>query len=343
MTDATSGPTVSVIMPVYNGEEYIAQAIRSILDQTLADLELIIISEFGTSPASIAAIGQFDDPRLVHVQNGEKLGLIASLNLGLRIAKGRYIARMDSDDVSLPERLTKQVAYMDAHPEVGVLGTMVAYIDAQGKITSRPRYFSKPETVAWDMLFNSPIPHPSAMLRPETVRLLGGYDPNAKLVEDYDLWLRAAHATVVMNLPEELVQIRKHGENITVTRREEQQRASARLATAEAERLLGRKVDEEGVYRLRQPNVLANGAEALTAADLLNEIYGRFIDSRRISPEALREIRKDLVRMYSVLVAQGLRNRWKVTFTLLGKAKEGAALSRSSILIQALARRAIFR
>jgi glycosyltransferase involved in cell wall biosynthesis len=341
MTDLVPGPTVSVILPVYNGEGYIASAIRSILDQTLQNIELIVISEFGTSPASIAEVEGFHDPRVVHVQNRERLGLISSLNLGLGMAKGRYIARMDSDDVSLPDRLSRQVAYMDAHPKVGVLGTMVTYIDASGKRTYRPRYFWRPETVAWDLLFNSPIPHPSALLRPETVRRLGGYDPNAKLVEDYDLWIRASHVTTITNLPDELVLIRKHGENITVTRREEQRRAASRLAGREMERLLGRTVDQDEVFRLRYPDSIVDRAGSLGAADLLNEIYGRFISSRSLPPAALREVRKDLVRMYSVLVARGRQEHWKATSALLERAREGAGVSRTAILAQALVRRAL--
>jgi glycosyltransferase involved in cell wall biosynthesis len=336
-------PAVSVILPVYNGEEYIAPAIRSILDQTFADLELIVISELGTSPASLAAVERFADPRLVHVRNEEKLGLIASLNLGLQMARGRYIARMDSDDVSLPDRLAKQVAHLDAHSEIGVLGTMVAYIDAQGRRTSRPRYFWRPEAVAWDLLFNSPIPHPSAMLRPSLVQQLGGYDHKAKLVEDYDLWLRASRIAVIENLPDELVLIRKHGENITVTRREEQRRAASRLAGAEIERLLGRKVEEDEVFRLRYPETIADGGAALRVADLLNEVYGRFVSSRPISSDALTEIRKDLVRIYSVLVALSMQRRWHVTSSLLSKAEEGAGVSRLAVLTQALVRRVIRR
>lgn len=334
-------PIVSVIMPVFNGEEYISRSVRSILDQSFHELELIVVSEHGTSQASIAEVDKFEDPRVVHVRNDENLGLIASLNYGVRVAKGRYIARMDSDDISLPNRLAKQVAFMDAHPEVGVLGSQVAYIDAHGKRTSRPRYFWRPETVGWDMLFNSPVPHPSAMLRTETARMLGGYDPNARLVEDYDLWIRASHASTVMNLRDELVLIRKHGENITVTKRDEQNRAAARLARAEMERLLGRTLDEQEVFRLRHPREIADGAGALRAADLLNELYGRYVTSRKISLEALREIRTDLARRYSVLVSVGTERGWKVTGALLGKAREGADLSRTMILAQASVRRVI--
>lgn len=332
-----------MIMPVYNGEGFICQAIQSILDQSFRDLELIVVSEFNTSLASLKEVDGFHDPRLVHIRNEERLGLIASLNLGLRSAKGRYIARMDSDDVSLPQRLEMQVAFMNAHPEVGVLGTQVRYIDVDGTRGSKPRYFSHPDAVTWDMLFNSPIPHPSAMLRSDVVRMLGGYDPRAHLVEDYDLWIRAAKISTIMNLDSELVLIRKHGKNITVTKRDGQNRAASTLAHGEIELLLEHEITLEEVYHLRHPIKIPDGEAAMSAAGLLNDIYHNYESKRAISPQVLDEVKRDMVRKYSVLVALSLKQRWGVARDLLDKGNRGAGINRWAVGAEALARMTVFK
>lgn len=338
-----TAPAVSVLMPVFNGEEYIAEAIRSILDQTWQDLELIVISEHGTSPASLAAVDAFDDSRIVHLRNEERLGLIASLNRGISLARGGLIARMDSDDVSLPERIAIQAAFMKDHPEVGVAGTLVCYMDASGQRTYQPRLFWRRMTVAWNMLFTSPIAHPSAMMRRELLLRLGGYDPRAHLVEDYDLWTRAGRNSVVMNVPEELVLLRKHGENITMAQRMEQGQASSSISRGELSRLLRKEVDPKLAYFLWAPREMRKKEDALAVAGLLNEAYREFVRLRSPSAESLKEIRQDLTRRYSVLLAASSSKGWRIAIKVLKRAEEGAELSRTAIIAQSAVRKALSR
>ena len=126
-------PRVSVILPAYNAEAYLKEAIDSILNQTFPDFQLIVINDCSTDGTE-EIIRQYADPRLVPVKNEKNLGIAATLNRGLSLAQGDYIARMDADDISLPHRLERQVAYLDAHPDIAVLGTNVETFDENGPL-----------------------------------------------------------------------------------------------------------------------------------------------------------------------------------------------------------------
>ena len=124
-------PKVSVVMPAYNAEAYIGAAMESILSQSFGDFEFLILNDCSTDGTE-AIIQSYDDPRIVYIKNEKNMGVAATLNKGLAAAQGEYIARMDADDFSLPQRFEKQVAYLDAHPEVVVLGTQVQFFSDRG-------------------------------------------------------------------------------------------------------------------------------------------------------------------------------------------------------------------
>ncbi len=205
-------PKVSVVMSVYNGERYLRQAIDSILGQTCTDFEFIIIDD-GSTYGTADIISSCGDPRVRPIKNAENLGLTRSLNIGLDAASGEYVARMDSDDVSLPERLEKQVAYMDEHPEIAASGTWAQDIDQEGNILSKRRVpFGK--RMNYDFWRPSPLIHPSTIIR---VTHLGDlrYDSRIKYGQDYDLWLRLRKKYKIDNLPEYLLLYRVHDDSIT--------------------------------------------------------------------------------------------------------------------------------
>jgi glycosyltransferase involved in cell wall biosynthesis len=131
-------PYVTVLMPVYNTEMYLKEAIDSILNQTFRDFEFIVIND-GSTDSTSDIIESYSDPRIIYLQNEKNLGVATSLNKGLSIAKGTYIARMDGDDVSRCDRLEKQVAFMDANPEIGVCGTWLETIGDRNEVWSPPR------------------------------------------------------------------------------------------------------------------------------------------------------------------------------------------------------------
>jgi glycosyltransferase involved in cell wall biosynthesis len=219
-------PIVTVLMPVYNGEKYLREAIESILRQTFRNFELLIIDD-GSTDRSVEIIEAYDDPRIRLVHNGANLKLISTLNRGLSLARGAYVARMDCDDISLPERLSKQVAYMNEHPEVGICGTWSKTIGEVEKSWETCFPIRHSEIVA-HLLFNTAISHPTAMFNVKKLRSANlKYDVNALDAEDYDLWVNASDYFKLGNVPEVLFFYRVHLRQISQTAARQQQMTTA--------------------------------------------------------------------------------------------------------------------
>jgi glycosyltransferase involved in cell wall biosynthesis len=202
-------PLVSVIMPVYNGERYIHQAVASILAQDLIDFELIIIND-GSTDNTRAILGKYTDKRIILVDQTRK-GLIGSLNLGLTLARGQYVARMDSDDVALPGRIRKQLAFLHRHREIGILGAACWLVDAQGRKIGRKHWPTNDLLIRWRCLLECPFAHPTVIIRKDV--LVGNdlyYDETFEAVEDYELWTRVLKYTCGKNLQTPLLFYRLH-------------------------------------------------------------------------------------------------------------------------------------
>lgn len=204
---------VTVVMAVYNGVATVASAIDSIRHQTYTDWDFLIVDDGSTDGTSevlerMASL----DPRIAVIRNHANRGLAASLNIGWRQAEGEFIARMDADDVSLPQRFEKQVAFLASHPEVDVLGTAKEAVDAAGTFLAygyRPEWH---EEIASRMYRITPLIHPSVMMRRRFLEALGGYDESERVcrAEDSDLWLRGYRRFRYHNLQEPLIQYRVH-------------------------------------------------------------------------------------------------------------------------------------
>jgi len=211
-------PLVSVVLPVRDGGAWLAEAVDSVLGQTLADFELIVVDDHSRdgAPARLAR----DDARLRVVDNRGR-GVSAAFNSGLDLARGRLVARMDADDIALPQRLERQAAYLEAQPEVAICGACVEIFSAAGVRGGNRRYQAwlngcrDPDTIRRELFIESPIPNPTAMFRVEALRRLGGYaDPGWP--EDYDLFLRADAAGLRMGKPDGiLLRWREHGARLT--------------------------------------------------------------------------------------------------------------------------------
>jgi hypothetical protein len=206
---AAIAPAVSVVLPVYNCPHYVGAAIESTLAQTSADFELIVIDD-GSRDETPAVLRRYTDPR-IRLVTQENRGLAATLNRGIELARGRYIARQDQDDISLPERLAKQVAYLDAHAKCALIGTW-AEIWHEGARTERAhRHPSDNSTLKFELLFNKPFVHSSVMIRKSALERVGAYstDRNRQPPEDYELWSRIAREYEVANVPELLHRYRE--------------------------------------------------------------------------------------------------------------------------------------
>lgn len=201
---AAIAPAVSVVLPVYNCPHYVSGAIESVLAQTFADFELLVIDD-GSQDETPAVLRRYTDPRMRLVTQANR-GLAATLNRGIELARGRYIARQDQDDISLPERFAKQVACLDAHPKCALVGTW-AEIWREGARTGRAhRHPSDNSTLKFELLFNNPFVHSSVMIRKSALERVGAYsaDRNRQPPEDYELWSRIAREYEVANVPEVL-------------------------------------------------------------------------------------------------------------------------------------------
>jgi hypothetical protein len=204
-----SQPRVSVILPVYNGREYLAEAINSVLSQSYGDFELIAIND-GSTDGSGAVLEKITDPRL-RVFHQSNQGLAATLNRGIALAQGKYIARQDQDDVCFPERFQKQIEFLDAHPEIGMVGTAAEIWVGNERTDRLLAHPTEDAAIKFGMLFNNYFVHSSMMIRRAVFDTIGVYseDKSRQPPEDYELWSRVIRSFKVANLPDVLLAYRE--------------------------------------------------------------------------------------------------------------------------------------
>jgi glycosyltransferase involved in cell wall biosynthesis len=189
---AMNSPLVSVILPVYNGGAFLREALESILNQRFTDFECIVIDD-GSTDNTAQIVNSYTDPRIVYTKNDRNRGLIFTLNRGVDMARGTYLARMDGDDICMPERLEKQVRYLEQNPAVPILAAVIELIDEQGKFLGHwndDKVSITPKQIRNMLPRHNCLAHPSVTGRTEVFRKYK-YNPKQKDgVEDYDLWLR---------------------------------------------------------------------------------------------------------------------------------------------------------
>ena len=202
-------PLVSVVLPVYNCETYVGGAIESVLEQTFSSFELIVIND-GSTDQSAHIIDSFNDKRM-RVLHQANQGLAAALNRGISLAKGKYIARQDQDDLSLINRIALQVAYMEGHPDCVLLGSWAQIMEVDRLVERFHRHPVDELTLRYQLLFNNPFVHSSVLLRRSALLQVGGYstDPDRQPPEDYELWSRLSRIGSVANLGEVLLTYRE--------------------------------------------------------------------------------------------------------------------------------------
>lgn len=250
---------MSVILSTYQGEDFLRESLDSVLTQTLEDVELIVVDDSSTDTTP-AILAEYHDPRMRVLRNAENAGVSRSVNRGLEAARGWYVARQDDDDVSEPDRLEKQVAYLERHAEVGLVASSYTVIDAHGKVLRRRTTPTESLALRWRLLFINAFASSSVLFRRELVDRVGAFRDGFPFAQDYDLWSRIAGETDVAALPEALVRYRHAGPSVTSTIG-----ASAddvdRISRENMRRLgpaaqaLAEKIDRETAWRL----LFANG------------------------------------------------------------------------------------
>lgn len=244
-------PTVSVLMSVYNAAHYLREAVESILRQTFTNLEVIIIDD-GSTDASGAILDACArrDPR-IHLIRRPNKGLTRSLNEGLALARGTFVARMDADDVALPERIERQVGYLQNHPECVAVGSRMLMLDPDGEPVGPFETPVEHEAIdQYNLTWGGGgIPHPTAMIRRDALDRIGGYREEFPVAQDGDLFLRLAEVGRLANLPEILLQYRLHLSSISTQLRAKQIHFG-RLSIREACQRRGIPIPDHGVlYR----------------------------------------------------------------------------------------------
>lgn len=266
-----SGPRVTVLMSVHNGERFLREAIRSILSQTFRNFEFLIINDASTD-GTPGILKEFDDPRIRVIENEINIGLTKSLNKGIGDARGEYIARMDADDISLDYRLEKQISLLDKSPEIGVVGGAALAIDKEGRVIETFTMPQHDREIAWDLIFYSPLIHPTVVIRRDILRRYGGYDTSRSCAQDYELWCRLRNATRFYNFTEPLILLRKHPDNITSQRTAEQAAAALQISADVLRTVTRMDSTPEDVHNLRVGHAETCDA-AIRAAALLYETY----------------------------------------------------------------------
>ena len=209
-------PQISVIMPVYNGEKYLKEAIESILDQTFRDFEFIIIND-GSTDKTAEIIKSFNDAR-IQLINQKNAGIILSLNRGISESRGKYIARMDADDISLPERLEKEYRFLEQNPKYGIVGTTFLIINKNNQVIGVNAVLLENEDLKKEIIIETTFGHGTVMMRKSVLDTVGYYNPKALHAEDFDLWTRFAEKSKMANLSEVLYLWRDNPQGISRTK-----------------------------------------------------------------------------------------------------------------------------
>lgn len=222
-------PEITVVMPTYNSEKYIKEAIDSICAQTFKDWEMLVINEHGSNDHTKNIVEAYEkkDSRIHLIQNESKLGLADSINRGMKLAQGKYIARMDADDIAHPDRFQKQWEYLERHPDVIVLGTAQHHFGPNTDWVHSPA--TTTEQCKANLLFMCDICHSTVMLRKQVFIENSLFYDSKYFAEDYELWMRTLKYGNITNLPEVLGEYRWGVENITKSKKKQLAKESGEL------------------------------------------------------------------------------------------------------------------
>ncbi len=295
----TSATRCTVLMPVYNSEPYLVEAIQSILTQTFQDFHLLIIDD-GSTDGSLEIARSFTDERITVLSNETNQGLVATLNQGLASIQTEYIARMDADDIAVPDRLERQITMMDAHPEIGLCGGYFEKFFPDSIPIKRQvvRPALTRDGIRFQLLLSNAFGHFTVMIRRAVLlqhRLI--YSAAYPYAEDYELWTRFGQCTGIANIPHILAYYRVHGTASSVRFQEQQEHSAQRVRIQQAMHLgLEIRTEDRAIYdQLLALSFTGGVSELHVASRLLDELY-------RFGVEQLHQPR--------LLVLQWLNRYW---------------------------------
>ena len=285
-------PLVTVLMTVYNGGEYLKTSVRSILNQTFKDFEFLIVNDFSTDD-SVDIIKLFNDGRIVIYNNEKNIGQTKSLNVGLNLAKGKYVARMDADDMAFPLWLDKSLDYIRKHPEYAAVGSAAIVMNESGRMKKALKTPTNFAEVIFHIFFGNAINHVGAIFNKEIILKNGGYNEEFKIAQDYELWSSLIRdAQRFINIPDVLVAVRVHESSLGYM--EEKKKGLAEVAETiyrNITALTNLKISYEDAVKLRMfyrfPEQLSL-EEFNYAHRLYEEIFYNLKDEFKINKNLLR-------------------------------------------------------
>jgi len=312
-------PQVNIILPAYNAEKFIGAALDSLLNQTFEDFEIFVINDASLdNTAAICQAYADSDPRIRLIHNPGNKGVTKTLNRGLELATAPLVARMDADDIAMPNRLERQVAYMSENPDVGVVSSWIRPTTSEGKIyTHFGNTPSDDDYLDWAFLFKNPIAHPAVMFRTELVRSVGGYGQEETLVEDYELWSKLHQKTKIHIIPEQLLIYHIHAQSVSNRNTIRQSLAATRVAKFNIENFLGQPVDFNATAVIHYAGLsfqtAYKQADILAAINLLEALYSKFTMERSLKPETLAYVHGDLHELLQpILLSLPLNERLSI-------------------------------
>ena len=316
-------PQVSVLMAVYNGMPYLPEAIESILNQSFTDFEFIIVNDCSTDNTRDVILS-YADPRIHLIDNEENLKQTKSLNKGLEHAQCEFIARMDDDDISHPERLEKQYQFLMQNQDVAVVGANLRFIVPQGRVYAKIVRAEGDVAIRWMQFFTCPISNGATMFRKAVVwEEIGGYDPNILLSQDWDLWSRIPVHYHLANLPEYLLDIRQHPGQETVMAQDVAKKEDRMINIANSRRILGREWEpngwEEKMELLLWWETQKRRDNPDQFLDLIDELFSRYCERypmARFDPD----VSKQLARQYFIAINSSGFKHWRTAYKAFRKA-----------------------
>jgi hypothetical protein len=304
-----NAPRVSVVIPAYNAEPFIHAAMTSILEQTFTDFELLIADD-GSTDATVQIAKFFPDPRVRVLESKINRGPAAAQNDGLRAARAEYIAILGADDLALPERLKRQVAFLDSYSDIALVGTAVYLLSPDGSLTHAP-VPTDPIAVRWRLLFGNPIAAPAVMARRTVLIQSGCFDDSIRFGEDMELWGRIAAREKIAQIDEPLTQYRVHPKSLSRTMGETRKQWQIKIIKQNLERLSGIVVGDRVIESLAglesdiPQTIVTEAFETVwKCARLFCASLARTARTRRF---LLQEILSDLLRLARQDEAQRLR------------------------------------
>ncbi len=291
---------VSVLMPIYNGEKYLVEAIDSILKQTYKEFEFIIIDD-GSTDKSYDIVKNYEDKRIKLIRNETNIQLVDTLNKGVSLSKGRYIARMDCDDIAHTERLEKQLRLIEKNNDVAVVGASIQLINEYGKKGRKYFYPEDSDYLSWCLLYFSPIAHPAAMIRKTMLEGVGGYNKLMTHAEDHYLWYRLSQVGKIINVNDVLMYIRKHQDNVTKKNVRENVEKSIFVSKVVSKKIYGIEIDKKVMECIRL-KVCGKYSYIKQAIKYVGDLYDSFAAGHKNKYDSIEYIKKDAALRISTLI-----------------------------------------